>query len=222
MGLEERKKKEKEQRRKTILKAARKQFFEKGFNPVTVASIARKAELSKGTIYLYFKSKEEIYAQILLSDIDKFHERISSVFQEGKGASEMLLDFSDIYIDYFLADRELFRILMVFMLRNDSMDFSEELNNDLIRATNSTIDVIERIFRYGIDEGEFPPDINIRQGRNAIWGLLNGVISLHLFTGKESARERKIRSAVKVGLEGFIKGLTNVYVTDKKGFFEQM
>lgn len=209
MGLEGRKRKEKEQRRRTILKAARKQFFERGFNPVTVASIARKAELSKGTIYLYFKSKEEIYAQILLSDIDKFHTMISSVFQEGKSASEMLVRFSDIYMDYLLADRELFRILMTFMLHTDSMDFSEEVNNDLIRATNSTIDVIERIFRYGIDEGEFPPDINVWQSRNAIWGLLNGVISLHLFTGKESTRERKIRSAVMVGLGGFIKGLTN-------------
>ena len=64
-----------------ILKAARRLFFEKGFKTVTVESIARKAELSKGSIYLYYNSKEEIYTQILLSDIDKFHNRISDILQ---------------------------------------------------------------------------------------------------------------------------------------------
>jgi AcrR family transcriptional regulator len=48
LGLEERRKRERENRKNAILKAARKLFFEKGFKPVTVESIAKKAELSKG------------------------------------------------------------------------------------------------------------------------------------------------------------------------------
>ncbi len=47
---------------------------------MTVANIAEKAELSKGAIYLYFSSKEEIYAQILLTDIEHFHGEISQIF----------------------------------------------------------------------------------------------------------------------------------------------
>ena len=76
MGSERRREREREQRRSTILRSARKEFFDKGFRAVTVDSIARRAELSKGAIYLYFKSREEIYAQILLRDIDKFHDRV--------------------------------------------------------------------------------------------------------------------------------------------------
>ncbi|MFH2076862.1 MAG: helix-turn-helix domain-containing protein, partial [Pseudomonadota bacterium] len=68
LGLEERRKRERESRKNAILKAARKLFFEKGFRSVTVESIARKADLSKGSIYLYYSSKEEIYSQILLKD----------------------------------------------------------------------------------------------------------------------------------------------------------
>jgi len=68
MGLEERRKREKEGRKNAILKAARKLSFEKGFKSITVASIAKKAELSKGAVYLYFNSKEEIYVEILLKD----------------------------------------------------------------------------------------------------------------------------------------------------------
>lgn len=209
MGLEERRKREKKNRKNAILKAARRLFFENGFRPVTVESIAKKAELSKGSIYLYFKSKEEIYAEILLSDIDKFHEYFTDLLQNSTSASEAITKFAIIYVDLFLNDRELFRILMTFMLHTNAMNLPEELNTHIIKSTNKNISVIEEIFRYGIERGEFPPTINLRLSRNALWGLLNGIISLHLFTGIESKRAEVIRSTIKEGLETYIRGLKN-------------
>ncbi len=217
MGLEERRKREKENRRNAILKAARKLSFEKGFKSITVANIAKKAELSKGAVYLYFKSKEEIYVQILLKDVDKFHSSLSDICERGGSASDMLKNFADIYIVFFLGDPELFRIFMSFMLHTDEMDFSEELNRRLIEATNATVDIIEKIFKCGIERGEFPESTNTRQCKYAIWGLLNGVLSLHIFTGKESTREQRIRSAVRAGLEVFIQGLSNEENNDLGG-----
>lgn len=207
MGLEERRKRERENRKNAILKAARRLFFENGFRPVTVESIAKKAELSKGSIYLYFKSKEEIYTQILLSDIDKFHEHFTDLLQNPTSASEAITKFAIIYVDLFLNERELFRILMTFMLHTNAMNLPEDLNNHLIKSTNRNINIIEEIFRYGIERGEFPPTMNLRLSRNAFWGLLNGIISLHLFTGMESRRAEVIHSTVKAGLEIYIRGL---------------
>ena len=207
MGLEERRKRERENRKNAILKAARKLFFENGFRPVTVESIAKKAELSKGSIYLYFNSKEEIYTQILLNDIDKFHEHFNDLLLNPISASEALLRFSGIYVDLFLNDRELFRILMTFMLHTINMNLPEELNLHIIRTTNRNISILEEIFKYGIERGEFPATLNLRQNRNALWGMLNGIISLHLFTGMEDKRAEVIRGTIKAGLEIFIRGL---------------
>ena len=207
MGLEERRKREKENRKNAILKAARKLFFEKGFKPVTVESIARKAELSKGSIYLYYNSKEEIYTQILLSDIDKFHERISDLLQNPSSASDVLLKLANIYVDFFLNDRELFRILMIFMLHTSDMNLPEDLNDHIVKTTNKTIGIIDQIFQYGVERGEFPATLNLRQNRNAVWGMLNGIISLHLFTGVEDKRAEVIHGTIKAGLEIFIRGL---------------
>lgn len=207
MGLEERRKRERENRRNAILKAARKLFFENGFRPVTVESIAKKAELSKGSIYLYFNSKEEIYTQILLNDIDKFHEHFNDLLLNPISASEALLRFSGIYVDLFLNDRELFRILMTFMLHTINMNLPEELNLHIIRTTNRNISILEEIFKYGVERGEFPATLNLRQNRNALWGMLNGIISLHLFTGIEDKRAEVIHGTIKAGLEIFIRGL---------------
>ena len=94
MGLLERRGKEKDGRRKLILKSARSLFLEKGFNNVTVDEIAKISELGKGSIYLYFNSKEEIYAQVLLNDIEKFNQQTSGLFNENKSAADLLVEFS--------------------------------------------------------------------------------------------------------------------------------
>jgi AcrR family transcriptional regulator len=214
LGLEERRKRERENRKNAILKAARKLFFEKGFKPVTVESIARKAELSKGSIYLYYNSKEEIYTQILLNDIDKFHSHISDLLQTPSSASEALTRLAGIYVDFFLNDRELFRILMTFMLHTTDMNLPEDLNKHIIKTTNKTIDIIEQVFKYGVERGEFPATFNLRQNRNALWGMLNGIISLHLFTGIEEKRAEVIHGTIKAGLEIFIRGLE---ISETKG-----
>lgn len=209
-GLEKRRKREKEQRKKAILKSARKLFAEHGFKPVTVASIAKKAELSKGAIYLYFNSKEDIYAQILLADIETFHKAMSQIFQRGESATEILYDFANAYIDIFLNAREQFRTLMNFMLNAENLNLSNGIRRQIIKEMNRTISLIEKILQYGVDTGELVIDKqDMGKMRNALWGLLNGVISLHLFVGVESMREKRIRSNVRKGLEMIIAGLRN-------------
>ncbi len=207
MGLLERRGKEKDGRRKLILKSARSLFLEKGFNNVTVDEIAKFSELGKGSIYLYFNSKEEIYAQVLLNDIEKFNQYTSGLFNEKKSAADLLVEFSYTYTDFFLNDSELFRILMIYMLQPERMNLSEELNPQIIRANAKSIDVFGKILELGSESKELPANINSKQNQYAIWGLLNGIISLYLFSGLEVRRKEKIHTTIKSALEVFIKGL---------------
>jgi len=210
LGSERRREREKEQRRNAILRAARKEFFEKGFRSVTVDSIARRSELSKGAIYLYFKSKEEIYAQILLRDIDKFHDRVGALLDTSKSASDNLRQYAEVYAAFFFSDRELFRIFMNFMIQHNPVHFTPNINDHIVKSTNQTVIIIEQILQMGVDRGEFPKGLDIRICRNALWGLLNGIIALHLFSGREETREERVRTQIRGGLEVFIKGLRSV------------
>lgn len=207
MGSPEKRKKEKENKKNNILKAARKLFFDRGFKFVTVDSIAAKAGVSKGSIYLYFDSKEEIYAQVLITDNIELNKNIKIFSTKEAPAAELLLEFSQIYINYFLEHNELFRILMTFMLQTEQMNLTQEQNSELIRTTNDNIRAISAIIQKGIDSGEFLPTIDIRQAQNAIWGLFNGIISLYLFMGNPAKRPERIHTLVKDSLNIFIKGL---------------
>jgi AcrR family transcriptional regulator len=207
LGSPEKRKKEKENKKNTILRAARKLFFDRGFKFVTVDSIAAKAGVSKGSIYLYFDSKEEIYAQVLITDNIEHNKEIKKFADKEATAAQLLLEYSQIYINYFLEHNELFRILMTFMLQTEQMNLTKEQNAELIRTTNDNIKVISTIIQKGIDSGEFSPVIDIRQAQNAIWGLFNGIISLYLFMGNPAKRADRIHSMVQDSLNIFIKGL---------------
>ena len=211
MGLLERREKEKNNRRKKILESARNLFFAEGFKNVTVDKIAKFAELGKGSIYLYFNSKEEIYAQILLNDIEKFNQQASALFCQRKSAAILLTEFACFYADFFLNDPELFRILMTYMLQPDQMKLSDELNPQILNANARSVDTIGKILQTGVHVNEFPAGINIKHIQYSIWGMLNGIISLHIFSGEEKRRRERIRAAIKSTLEIFIKGLKTSY-----------
>ena len=197
----------KELRRNNILKAARKLFFDRGFKAVTVDDIAEKAGVSKGSIYLCFESKEEIYVQILITDNLTLNDIIKNFSLIEASASQLLKEFARIYVNYFLSDKELFRILMTFMMRPKEMQLTEEQTRELIRTTNENIQVISRILQKGVNAGEFTPLQDIRQTQNAIWGMLNGIIALFLFTGNPLKRMERIHNTVQSSMDVFIKGL---------------
>ena len=207
MSSEERRKKEKENRKNSILKAARKLFFERGFKSVTVDLIAAKAEVSKGSIYLYFDSKEEIYTQILISANIERHKEIENFARQEGTASELLLKYARVYVDFFLENNELFRILMTFMLHAENMNLTEEQNTQLIHTTNENIRTVSEILQKGVDTGEFSSQIDIRQGQNARWGLLNGIISLYIYSGAPEKRSERIHTTIQESLKIFIKGI---------------
>ena len=210
LGSERRREREKEQRRNAILRAARKEFFEKGFRSVTVDTIARRAELSKGAIYLYFKSKEEIYAQILLRDIDKFHERVETLLDTSKSASDNLRQFAEVYAAFFLSDRELFRIFMNFMLQHNPVNFTPKINDHIVKSTNQTVIIIEQILQMGVDRGEFPPISTSGSAATPFGDFSTGSLPCTSFrAGRKRGKNGSAPRSGKVS-RYFIKGLRAV------------
>jgi hypothetical protein len=96
---------------------------------------------------------------------------------------------------------------MAFMLQPAKMNLSEKINSQILTANARSIDAIGKILQLGVVSKEFPSNMNLKQNQNAVWGLLNGIISLYLYFGLQIKRREKINSTIKLALEIFIKGL---------------
>ena len=94
-----------------IIKAAVSVFAEKGFDLATMDEIAKKSELSKGTIFLYFKKKDELIKQIAMLSIpyDVVEETLSGKYES---AEEMLYEFGKKFMDKY-KDSEMRSLLMM-------------------------------------------------------------------------------------------------------------
>jgi AcrR family transcriptional regulator len=84
MTVSDRRRREKEQRRMEIIDAAEKLFYEKGFDGVTMDEIASAVELSKGSLYVYFKNKDSLFFAI----VARVHREYFRQFKESLDETE--------------------------------------------------------------------------------------------------------------------------------------
>lgn len=111
MGIPERKEREKLMRRETILGAAEGVFFDKGLRAATLDEIADKAEVSKGTIYLYFASKEDLYCSLMTKALILLLDTFREFKPEEAGPETALRKFGEAYFEFSSRHSHLFRML---------------------------------------------------------------------------------------------------------------
>ena len=174
MGIQERKKKEKERRRQQIIVAAKRVFSAKGFSKATMEDIAREAELSPGTIYIYFKNKEDLFASLSLRILQFMLIRLEHIDQENdpeKKMSALKEVLMDVYEFDTLALINMFHLQSSETLKNISPALMTEIANLSSRALRK----VSEIFKEGIQRGVF---INRHPVALAdiLWGLFSGVI----------------------------------------------
>jgi AcrR family transcriptional regulator len=127
LGIHERKEREKEQRREDILDAAQRVFFESGLATSTMDDIAESAELSKGTLYLYYKSKEDLYLTVMMRGMQLLYDAFSEVANSACAPAEMLSRLSGAYLHYFNLHRDYFRMMHYWQAPQFHKQVSEEV-----------------------------------------------------------------------------------------------
>ncbi len=112
MGLRERRGREEQARLATILGAAESVFAQKGYYETRMDDIALKAELAKGTLYYYFKSKDGIYLRLLEREATKVHEEIKARLAEKTTVRDILTEVVSFSVEYFKANLSFLKIFM--------------------------------------------------------------------------------------------------------------
>ena len=106
----ERRKNEQLARRTAIIKAAREVFFAKGFMNATIDEIADRCGLAKGTIYLYFRSKEELYASIMAEGMERLRKEFEALRNQPPGEKGLVeTGLSGLIYGFYHQEQEVFQ-----------------------------------------------------------------------------------------------------------------
>jgi len=101
MSVKERREREEKARLTSIAAAAENVFSEHGYHHARMDDIAEAAELAKGTLYYYFKSKDEIYTHLLEREVGKVHDEIRRRISGKAPFFEVIRQTIDFYLEYF-------------------------------------------------------------------------------------------------------------------------
>ncbi len=183
MGIPERKEREREQRSNDIVDAAERVFFSKGVWTATMDDVAAAAELSKGTLYVYFKSKEELYYAINLRGLRILNHLFSEAFEQGKNGLERVYLIGRAFLRFSKEHSDYFNALSYYEVKD--VDYSEPDSVACLcdAAGHSAIGILVRAIQSGIEDGTIRPDLDPDKAAMILWGMTAGVIQLVTLKG---------------------------------------
>jgi AcrR family transcriptional regulator len=146
-----------EDKERLILEAALRRFNKFGFKKTTIEEIAGDARIAKGTIYLYFDNKTEIYKKLVENELDKFTQLFSGVINRDVGVVEKIRSLFNITVDYYSENN----FLKSTLLGDDEMVLPYVAMEGQKIHEEQIVSLIKQLLRIGIEEGEVRGDLDV-------------------------------------------------------------
>ncbi|MBF0303746.1 MAG: TetR/AcrR family transcriptional regulator [Desulfamplus sp.] len=207
MGIHERKQREKEQRRKQIMEAARKVFSAKGFNRATMEEIAGEAELSPGTIYLYFKNKEELHTSLSIDILEYISVQMKKfINRHDINAEQKMHLLKDTFIDVYEYDPMVLINLFHLQSGETLTNLSAEVLEELKQTSADALSAITSVVTEGIERGLFVEKHPVALA-DIIWATYSGVVlwvdSKRLLNNEKDFVKQTLDTAFEIMVNGF-------------------
>jgi len=207
MGTKDRKEREKKSRCQQILSAANRIVSVKGFRETTIEDIAMEAELGPGTLYLYFRSKDEICAALFLRTLQYLNTILkianSESISDGKQRVVILKDaLYDVYqFDPLFVDKMMY-LQSGKTLKKISPDLAADIKVLFHRISDTTAEVLgaDMIDRMAV---KFRPEVLT----DVIWYILSGVILWERSKNILAYSEENLKRGLDITFEIFMRGI---------------
>jgi len=168
------------ERRQSIIQAAIGVFGKGNFRNSSISEIAQRANVAEGTIYQYFKNKEDLFFSIPVEKTIEFCRELDLHLEGISGAFNKIKKFIWYYLYFFKMNPEYGKILLLEMRVNKSFVKTKTYNS----FRKSTSQILE-IIREGQEEGIIRKDVNIYIIRQLILGILEHIVTRWLLKGEK-------------------------------------
>lgn len=178
MGIKERRERERDARREEIISAAETVFFKRGLAEATMDEIAEAAELSKGTLYLYYKSKEDLYIAVSLRGADILHDLFETAISTDEPSIKRIANLGEAYFEYFDKHRKYFRMQHF----QESPQFHSQVSPEILQVctdNNRRVwDLVLEPIKTALDEGLLHRGLSPMEIGVMLWSNSNGMMRL--------------------------------------------
>lgn len=155
-----------EEKERAILAAARAVFVRHGFEKARMAEIARRAGVAEGTIYIYYRTKNDLLQAVVLQFWDGITAGAEKAVDPAAGTFDQLRALADHHLTLMIRDREFIELETI--LRNAGMEPIASERSTMKRY----VAVFDSIFRRGQDRGDLIHDAHIWMARDLFYGTL--------------------------------------------------
>ncbi len=174
MGIKERREFEKELRRQQILDAARKLLFSTGLKATSVNKIAQEAELSIGTIYFYYKNREEIFAALQEEGLILLFRDIETISKKNMGPKNKLKNMGLAYLNFSEKEKNYFDLINYFVSSSEII-FPPNLKNQIDQSGGKILSLITLTIDEGMKKGVFKKGDSNKLAI-MFWAMIHGLI----------------------------------------------
>ena len=199
MGIIERKEREKERRRNAIIDAAEEVFFSKGVEDATMDEVAERAELSKGTLYLYFKNKNDLFHGIIARALEILYNTFKTEIEKEEKGIDKIRAIGRAYYGFYKNRPDYYSAMMHQDIQELDPEKSGENPNIAVcqETGNEIFALISECVEVGIKDGTIRQDLDPAE---VLWRMFNRWRQENFF--KYMLQEFAIDGLVEYGGEG--------------------
>mgnify|MGYP001192101539 FL=1 len=194
-------------RKDQIMNAAQVVVASKGYDQARMDDIVEKAQLSKGAIYWYYKSKKDIYLSLIDYWFNEYSAGVLKSLEDKDSSSEQLKSLFEYFVDQFDQNPDTFKIMVEFW-RTSGLDV--DFNNKLQEIYSQFLEYIIDIIKNGINGGEFK-EVDPRITALSILINIEGIHWFTLFDKSGVEAHEYINTISNFILNGLKKRVTHEY-----------
>ena len=176
MGIQTRQIRDRERRRQQIIAASKRVFISKGVSRTTIKDIADEAELSPGTLYIYFKNKDELYASLSIRMLKHLQLSLQRVKETKDLSDDQRIDSVKKALFELYEIDPLMLINLSHLQASETLDnISPELYEQIMDLSRRSLQTLSEIFAKGIEVGNFLKR-NPMQLAVTLWAMFSGLV----------------------------------------------
>jgi len=169
-------KKKKEKKKNLIMDAAEKLFIQKGYQDTTMTEIAKKAKLAKGTLYLYFSSKKDLY----FTSVERALQTLKDMIIEGisicKSGFEKVVSMGKTYVNFSVDYENYYKLILDYETQETKFDESDPHVKKAYEKSEEIFNLPVSSIEEGKNDGTIDSNLDTKKIAIVLWAEITGLV----------------------------------------------